>query len=84
MASKVCCFTGHRYLPQNTIEKIVVQLNTEVDNLIRQGVMHFLSGGARGFDQIAAALILSKKDMGCDVFLDFILPCKDQDVLWPG
>lgn len=83
MDLEVCCFSGHRYLPQSTAEKIVVRLNTEVDSLIRQGVTHFLSGGARGFDQIAAALILSKKDMGYAVSLDFVLPCKNQDALWP-
>ncbi len=83
MQNLTCCFTGHRYLPQSTVEKIVVQLNTEVDNLIRQGVTHFLSGGARGFDQIAASLILSKKNMGYGVSLDFVLPCRDQDALWP-
>lgn len=77
-----CCFTGRQHWPQNAIEKIVVRLNSEVENLIRQGVTHFLSGGERGFDQIAAALILSKKDLGYDVHLDFVLPCRNQDALW--
>ena len=53
-----------------------------MENLIGQGVRHFLSGGARGFDLIAAALIVSKKEMGSDLRLDFILPCKDQDARW--
>lgn len=83
MQNLTCCFTGHRNLPQNAIEHIMLRLNDEVDNLIRQGVTHFLSGGARGFDLIAAALIVSKKEMGTDVRLDFILPCRGQDALWP-
>lgn len=83
MKNLTCCFTGHRNLPQNAIEHITLCLNDEVDNLIRQGVTHFLSGGARGFDLIAAALIVSKKEMGADLRLDFILPCRDQDALWP-
>lgn len=77
-----CCFCGRQYWPQSAIEKIVVRLNSEVENLIRLGVTHFLSGGERGFDQIAAALILSKKDLGYDVHLDFVLPCRNQDALW--
>ncbi|MFT9057090.1 MAG: SLOG family protein [Ethanoligenens sp.] len=83
MQNLSCCFTGHRNLPQNAIERIMLRLNDEVDGLIRQGVTHFLSDGARGFDLIAAALIVSKKEMGNDLRLDFILPCKDQDALWP-
>lgn len=82
MEPKTCCFTGHRNLPKNAIERIMLRLNDEVDALIRQGVTHFLSGGARGFDLIAAALIVSKKETGNDLRLDFILPCKDQDALW--
>ncbi len=54
-----------------------------METLIRQGVRHFLSGGARGFDLMAAALIACKKEIGADLRLDFILPCKDQDALWP-
>ncbi|MFT9078494.1 SLOG family protein [Ethanoligenens sp.] len=49
---------------------------------MRHGVTRFLCGGARGFDLIAAALIVSKKEIGNDLRLDFILPCKDQDALW--
>ncbi|MFT9057535.1 MAG: SLOG family protein [Ethanoligenens sp.] len=82
MQNLTCCFTGNRSLPQDAIEHIMLRLNDEVDGLIRRGVTHFLSGGARGFDLIAAALIVSKKEMGNDLRLDFILPCKDQDALW--
>lgn len=47
-----------------------------------QGVTDFISGGALGFDQIAAALILSKKEKGCNVRLILALPCRNQDVFW--
>lgn len=62
--AKTCCFTGHRRLPKDKIEQIVIRLNQEVDNLISQGVTDFISGGALGFDQIAASLIVAKKEMG--------------------
>lgn len=83
MEDLTCCFTGHRSLPPEAIEHITLRLNDAVENLIEQGVRHFLSGGARGFDLIAAALIVSKKEIGADLRLDFILPCKDQDAHWP-
>lgn len=82
MITNTCCFTGHRRLPPNSIEKIVINLNREIENLINQGVTRFISGGALGFDQIAASLIIAKKEMGIDIHLLFALPCKNQDAQW--
>lgn len=79
---KTCCFTGHRRLPEDRIEQIILRLNQEVDNLISQGVTDFISGGALGFDQIAASLIVAKKEMGHDIRLIFALPCRNQDEFW--
>lgn len=80
--SNTCCFTGHRKLPQGKIEMMILNLNREVDNLIAQGVTDFISGGALGFDQIAASLIIAKKEMGCKIRLIFALPYKNQDEFW--
>lgn len=80
--AKTCCFTGHRRLPKDKIQQIVIRLNQEVDNLISQGVTDFISGGALGFDQIAASLIVAKKEMGHNIRLIFALPCKNQDEQW--
>ena len=79
-----CCFTGHRRLPTEAVERVVINLNREVDRLIAQGVTDFISGGALGFDQIAASLIVAKKEMGQRIRLVFALPCKNQDALWSG
>jgi len=62
----VYCFTGHRKLLANKIEYIIKRLSDEIENLIRQGVTDFISGGALGFDQIAASLVVAKKEMGAD------------------
>ena len=53
MQSLTCCFIGERSLPAEAAEHITLRLNEEVERLIGQGVRHFLSGGARGFDLIA-------------------------------
>lgn len=82
MKEHTCCFTGHRKLPQDKIEKIVLNLNREVESLIAQGVTDFISGGALGFDQVAASLIIAKKEMGQRIRLIFALPCKNQDEFW--
>lgn len=80
--STTCCFSGHRKLPKDQIEKIIKHLNQEVDWLIAQSVTNFISGGALGFDQLAASLIITKKEMGQPIRLIFALPCKNQDELW--
>lgn len=80
--SKTCCFTGHRRLPKEKIEQVVIRLNQEVETLIGQGITNFISGGALGFDQIAASLIVAKKEMEYNVRLIFALSCRNQDELW--
>lgn len=62
MDENTCCFTGHRKLPSDTVEKIILNLDREVENLIAKGITDFISGGALGFDQIAASLIVAKKE----------------------
>lgn len=81
MKECTCCFTGHRKLPKEKIEQLIVALDREVDRLIGQGVTTFISGGALGFDQVAASLVIAKKEMGRDIRLVFALPCRNQDEL---
>ena len=82
MENYTCCFTGHRNLPANKIEKIINNLDCEIENLITKGITSFISGGALGFDQIAASWIVAKKEMGKNIRLIFALPCRNQDDLW--
>jgi len=82
MNTNKCFFTGHRRLPSDRIKEIVTTLDREIDNLISEGVTDFISGGALGFDQIAASLIIAKKKMEKNIRLIFALPCKNQDKLW--
>ncbi len=77
-----CCFTGHRTFQASKIETVIINLNREMDRLIEKGVTSFISGGALGFDQIAASLVIAKKEQGRNVRLLFALPCKNQDALW--
>ncbi len=80
--TSTCCFTGHWELPAKDIECILIRLNHGVEKLIEQGVTTFISGGRSGFDQIAASLIVAKKEMGGKIRLLFVLPCKNQDDFW--
>lgn len=64
MKENICCLTGHRKLAKYRIDGIIKRLNQEIDNLINKGVTDFISGGAIGFDLIAASLVIAKKEMG--------------------
>lgn len=52
--------------------------------LIAQGVTHFISGGALGFDLLAATVIIEKKKIGLPLTLIFALPCQNHDCAWPS
>ncbi|MDO4540667.1 MAG: SLOG family protein [Syntrophomonadaceae bacterium] len=82
MRERTCCFTGHRKLPKEKIEQIVISLNREVERLIGEGVTTFISGGALGFDQVAASLIVAKKHAGRDIRVVFALPGRNHDDRW--
>ncbi len=82
MMNDTCCFIGHANKPAKRVGEIILKLDHEIENLIANGVTRFISGGALGFDQIAASLIIAKKEMGKNVRLIFALPCKNQDELW--
>ena len=69
-------------MPADKIENIISRLSEEIDRLIHLGVTDFISGGALGFDQIAAALVIAKKEMGYNVRLLFALPYRNHDEGW--
>ena len=58
---------------------MIINLNQEIERLIAIGITDFISSGEPGFDQIAAALIIAKKEMGQNVRLIFALSCKGED-----
>lgn len=77
-----CCFIGCRRIPQKIIRQVLLRLNSEVEALIKKGVKTFISGGTPGFEQITTSLIVARKEMGGDIRLNFILPCRDLGSYW--
>lgn len=81
-----CCFTGHHKIPIDRVGTMITRLEHEIECLIAQGVTDFISGGALGFDQFAASLIIGKKEMEKEmekeIRLIFALPYRKQDQLW--
>ena len=74
--NKSCAFTGHRQIDD---PPDMVMLNEIVEGLIAQGVTNFYCGMARGFDMIAAQLILDLKQSYGGIKLIACISCPEQD-----
>ena len=80
--SMTVCFTGHRKLPQNHEKKLRTLLMKETENRILSGASIFRTGGALGFDTLAALTVLRLKKKYPDIRLELILPCPTQTKYW--
>ena len=58
MREQVCCFTGHRRIPQNELKGIEERLEATITKLYSRGVVYYGAGGALGFDTLAAETVL--------------------------
>lgn len=74
---KTVCFTGHRELkePRDTLFPKVYET---VELLIHRGYCYFGAGGARGFDALAAEVVLALKEKYPHIHLILVLPFKMQ------
>ena len=79
----VCCFTGHRRIPDAVLPRVTSALRREVLRLVREeGITRFLSGGAIGFDTLAAEVVLEIAADYPNVELVIVRPCADQTRGW--
>ena len=75
-----CCFTGHRFLPNDFDSSRLVN---EIVGMIERGVDTFICGGALGFDTLAAIAVLKlKKKKHKGIKLHIYAPCQEQDAKW--
>lgn len=73
---KTCAFTGHR----NVGDDLDINALTElVQTLIDKGVDTFLDGMARGFDLIAAQVVVKLKEKNPQIKLIACVPCPNQE-----
>ncbi len=79
---KSCCFTGHRFLPKEKAGAIQFTLECLIRELCESGCREFISGGAIGFDMMAAEAVLKIKKAFPEIMLVMALPCRDQHIKW--
>lgn len=77
-----CCFTGHRVIAKGFLEHLPTRLELLIRNLIGEGMVDFVSGGALGFDTLAAETVLHLREEFPQIRLILALPCHDQTKVW--
>ena len=78
-----CFFTGHRIIAKNAAAAIETRIEQEVESLINdKGVTDFITGGALGFDTLAARVIIRLKEKYDYIKLHLYLPCYNQMANW--
>lgn len=77
LKSQTACFTGHRELYHNPTE-IYQATKAIVQSLIDKGYCFFYVGGARGYDALAAQVVLELKTVYPQIALTLILPFQNQ------
>ena len=82
MKISTCCFTGHRFISENERESLQEHLLLEIEKLILHGVKFFGTGGALGFDTMAARAVLKLRNKYAHIRLILVLPCKEQAKSW--
>lgn len=83
MREQVCCFTGHRRIPQNELKGIEERLEATITELYSHGVVYYGAGGALGFDTLAAETVMRLRDgILPNLRLILVLPCLNQTKGW--
>lgn len=75
------CFTGHRKLTE-TESEISGRLDALLGALYQRGYRRFLTGGALGFDMLAAERVLALRKARPEVTLVIVMPCAWQTRGW--
>ena len=76
------CFTGHREIPEGDYLRLANALEKILEELIAEGATVFRTGGARGFDTLAALKVLLLRRSHPHIRLELILPCPTQTRGW--
>ena len=79
---KALCFTGHRVIAADKSDRLSELVHHAVLIYIRRGYEYFLTGGAFGFDTLAAECIARLKSEGHNIKLILVLPCRDHTSKW--
>lgn len=77
-----CCFTGHRAIAYIHEERLPSLIERHICKLVADGVYRFVTGGALGFDTMAAKAVLRLREKNERISLIVIAPYAGQADSW--
>jgi uncharacterized phage-like protein YoqJ len=80
--SSACSFTGHRAIKNEHKSRIVGIILSAIKYAYESGCREFLTGGALGFDTLAAKEVIKFRQTHPGVRLILCLPCVNQAEHW--
>ena len=82
MNEKSVCFTGHRKI--KVTNELISRLNNTLTDLIKNGAVTFIAGGACGWDLLASEAVLKLREVYPQIKLHLVLPCssEEQTIKW--
>jgi len=80
--TKKCSFTGHRLIKKEHASGLEALLMRSIEYAYSEGCRDFFSGGAVGFDTLAARCVVKFRISHPDARLVLLLPCMNQDEKW--
>ena len=78
----VCSFTGHRKIEPHHEGKIDTLVMRAIEYAYGRGCRAFYTGGAVGFDTVAAKQVILFRMSHPDVRLTVLVPCREQSERW--
>ena len=82
MGFSSCSFTGHRIIKKSHSAKLRELLSRAIEYAYSNGVRTFYSGGAIGFDTLAASEVIKFRASHPDTRLVILVPCPEQSAKW--
>lgn len=82
VAPKTCFFTGHRFIGFEEAREVKSRLTEELLNVVNGGYTNFISGGAVGFDTLAAEQVILLRENYDMLKLCLYLPCINHSRNW--
>ena len=79
---KKCSFTGHRVIPVSHSERLDDLLSRAIEFAYSEGCREFYTGGALGFDTMAARKLIAYRISHPDVRFIVVVPCENQAEKW--
>ena len=83
MREESCCFSGHRSVPYELGNQLTQRIKGGINYLHdNMSITTYYTGGALGFDSLAAEAVIDQRKDHPDIRLVLVTPCRDQAERW--